>query len=180
MTIYDFNVKDTKGNDVSLGKYKGQVVLITNVASKCGLTPQYKGLQKIYDAYKNQGFSILGFPCNQFMGQEPGTNEEILSFCSLTYDVSFDIFGKIEVNGENTDPLYVYLKNELPTKEVVKSEKQTALYEHLEKYDNNLLKNENISWNFSKFLVNKEGKVVKRYEPYIEPEEIAKDIEVLL
>ena len=114
------------------------------------------------------------------MGQEPGTNEEILSFCSLTYDVSFDIFGKIDVNGENTDPLYVYLKNELPTKEVVKSEKQTALYAHLEKYDKNLLKNENISWNFSKFLVNQEGKIVKRYEPYIEPEEIVKDIEALL
>ena len=109
-SIYDFSVKDIDGKEVSMAQYKGKVLLIVNVASKCGLTPQYEGLETIYQKYKDQGLEILAFPCNQFLGQEPGTNDEIQSFCSLTYNVTFPIFDKIDVNGENESPLYTYLK----------------------------------------------------------------------
>ena len=139
--LYDLSVKDIKMNTVDLSSFKGKTLLIVNVASKCGFTPQYKDLQNLYDKYQDQGFEVLGFPCNQFGAQEPGTNEEVQSFCELTYNVSFKIFDKIDVNGSDASPLFKYLKHESP----------------------GILGTEAIKWNFTKFLVNKDGQVVKRF-----------------
>lgn len=155
--FYSFQVKDAKGELVSLEQYKGKVVVVVNVASKCGFTPQYKDLQELYDTYKDQGLEILGFPCNQFKEQEPGSIDEIQSFCSLTYGVEFPIMDKIDVNGENESPLYTYLKEE-----------QKGML------------GSSIKWNFTKFLVDKEGTVVKRYAPNINPLKMKKDIEKYL
>jgi glutathione peroxidase len=155
-TVYDFSVKDINGNDTPLANYKGQYLLIVNVASKCGFTPQYKGLEELHRDLKGKA-EVLGFPCNQFGKQEPGDAEEIKSFCSLTYDVSFPMFAKIDVNGSDADPLYKFLKNEKP----------------------GILGTEGVKWNFTKFLVNREGIVVKRYAPNDTPESIKKDIENL-
>jgi len=141
MSIYDFNVKDIKDNDISMSKYKNKVLLIVNVASKCGFTGQYEGLENLYQKYKDEDFMILGFPSNQFSNQEPGSNKEILEFCTLTYGVDFDMFAKINVNGENEIPLYTYLKKEA----------------------SGILGTESIKWNFTKFLVDKNGKVVDRF-----------------
>ena len=142
-TVYEFSVKDADLNEVSLGEYQDKVLLVVNVASQCGLTPQYKGLQDLYKKFNSNGFEVLGFPCNQFKGQEPGTNEEIQFFCTEKFNVSFKIFNKIDVNGPNTDPFYDFLKNE----------------------QSGVLGTKNIKWNFSKFLVNKNGEVVKRFSP---------------
>ena len=156
-TIYDFTVKDKQGNDVSLDQYKGKVLLIVNTATECGFTPQYEGLEELYKTYKDQGFEILDFPSNQFGGQAPGTNTEIANFCTSRFGTTFDRFAKIDVNGENEDPLYTYLK----------------------KVQGGLL-GDKIKWNFTKFLVDKEGKVVNRYSSQKKPENIASDIEKLL
>ena len=147
-SVYSFTMKDIDGNDVSLGKYRGQVLLLVNVASKCGFTPQYEGLQKLYMKYKDQGLVVLGFPANNFMGQEPGTNEEIKSFCSLKYNVTFPMFAKISVKGGDIHPLYKYL-----------TEKET-----------NPELGGDIKWNFSKFLVNRKGEISARFEPMVKPE----------
>lgn len=154
MSIYDFTVTTIDGQAESLEQYRGQVLLIVNVASKCGFTKQYEGLEKLYRHYREQGFSILGFPCNQFADQEPGSEEEIKNFCTLTYAVTFPLFAKIEVNGSNTHPLYAYLKNEQP----------------------GLLGSKAIKWNFTKFLVDRDGKVLKRYAPTDTPEKIGDDL----
>lgn len=156
-TIYDFTVKDNKGNDISLDKYKGKVLLIVNTATECGFTPQYQGLEELYKKYKDQGFEILDFPSNQFGGQAPGTDAEIANFCTSRFGTTFDRFAKIDVNGEKEDPLYTYLK----------------------KSQGGLL-GDKIKWNFTKFLVDKEGKVVNRYSSQKKPENIAKEIEKLL
>ena len=156
--IYEFTVKDANQNDYQISDLKGKAFIVVNVASKCGLTYHYEGLEDIYKKYKDKGLEILGFPCNQFGGQEPGTNEEIQFFCTEKYNVSFKIFDKIDVNGPNADPFYDFLKNEQP----------------------GVLGTKNIKWNFSKFLVNKDGKVVKRYSPTTKPEDIESDIENLL
>lgn len=156
MSIYDFTVKDIHGNDVSLSQYQGQVMLIVNTASKCGFTPQLAGLEELYQTYKDRGFVILGFPCNQFANQDPGTNEEIESFCQLNYGVTFPLFAKIEVNGPGEDPLYTYLKAE-----------KAGL-------------GKDIKWNFTKFLVDREGTVVARWGSPKKPANIAKDLEKLL
>ncbi|KAL5848208.1 hypothetical protein ACOSQ4_006221 [Xanthoceras sorbifolium] len=157
-SIYDFSVKDISGNDVSLSDYRGKVVLIVNVASKCGLThSNYKELNVLYEKYKNQGFEILAFPCNQFAGQEPGSNEEIQEVVCTMFKAEFPIFDKVEVNGKNAVPLYKFLK----------SEKGGFL-------------GDAIKWNFTKFLVDKEGKVVERYAPTTSPLKIEKDIQNLL
>lgn len=153
-TFHDFKVQDASSNTYDLSKHKGEVVLVVNVASKCGFTPQYKGLEQIYREFKNQGFTVLGFPCNQFGAQEPGNNQEIQQFCSLKYDVSFPIMSKIEVNGDKSDPVYKWLKASAP----------------------GLLGIEAIKWNFTKFLVSKEGQVLQRYAPQTEPKEISSDI----
>ena len=158
MSIYDFIVKDINGQEVSMSKYKNKILLIVNVASKCGFTPQYEGLEKLYETYKDKNFMILGFPSNQFSQQEPGTNEEIKSFCSLTYGVKFDMFSKIDVNGKNEIPLYTYLKKEA-----------TGIFG-----------TKNIKWNFTKFLINKNGKVIQRYATITKPKDIKKDIEIQL
>lgn len=157
MSIYDFSVKDTKGNDISLEQYKGKVLLIVNTATACGFTPQYKELQDLYLKYKDKGFEILDFPCNQFGKQAPGSNEEIASFCEIKYKTTFRTFAKIDVNGKNADPLYVYLKQQ----------------------EKGFL-GEAIKWNFTKFLIDKEGNVVDRYAPITRPSKIEDQIAELL
>jgi glutathione peroxidase len=157
-TVYDFTPKALDGLPKPLADYRGQVLLIVNVASKCGFTPQYEGLEALERKYAHRGFHVLGFPCNQFGGQEPGDAAEIANFCALTYDVTFPMFGKIEVNGAGADPLYAFLKHE----------------------KKGLLGSEAIKWNFTKFLVGPDGKVVARYGPGDKPESIAADIEALL
>lgn len=158
MSIYDFNVKTIDGQEISMSKYKGKVLLIVNVASKCGFTSQYEGLEKLFEKYKNENFMVLGFPSNQFANQEPESNEKIKEFCSLTYDVKFDMFAKIDVNGENEAPLYKFLKSN----------------------QKGILGSENIKWNFTKFLVDKNGNVVDRFASTTSPESIEKDIIKLL
>ncbi len=157
MSVYDFVMKDAEGVDVSLADYKGKVLLIVNTATGCGFTPQYNALEELYEKYKDQGFEILDFPCNQFGEQAPGTDAEITEFCAINFGVSFKQFSKIDVNGENEAPLYTYLKNEkggiLGTK---------------------------IKWNFTKFLVDREGNVVERYAPTVTPERIEPRIKDLL
>ena len=158
MSIYDFNVKTIDGEEISMSKYKGKVLLIVNVASKCGFTSQYEGLENLYEKYKNEDFMVLGFPSNQFANQEPQSNEKIKEFCSLTYEVKFDMFAKIDVNGENEAPLYKFLKSN----------------------QKGILGSENIKWNFTKFLVDKNGNVVDRFASTTSPESIEKDIIKLL
>lgn len=157
MEIYDFTVKDAKGQDVSLSEYKGKVLLIVNTATGCGFTPQYEGLQKLYDEYNQQGFEILDFPCNQFGNQAPGSDEEIIEFCQMKYNTTFRQFSKIEVNGDKEAPLYTFLK----------SKKGGVL-------------GKNIKWNFTKFLVDREGNVVDRYGSSETPAKIESDIKKLL
>ncbi len=154
MSIYDITVKDMTDKDVSLSKYKGKVLLIVNTATLCGFTPQYPGLQDLYVKYKDKGFEILDFPCNQFMGQAPGTVEEINKTCTTRFGITFQMFAKIDVNGKNESPLYTFLKAQTNGK--------------------------NIGWNFTKFLVDAEGNIVSRFEPTVKPEEIAPAIEKLL
>ena len=154
MSIYDYTVTTIDGESKSLGDYRDRAMLIVNVASKCGFTPQYKGLEALYRKYKDQGFEVLGFPCNQFGAQEPGSEAEIKQFCSLNYDVTFPMFSKVDVNGNNADPLYKYLKSE----------------------QKGLLGTEAIKWNFTKFLVDKSGNIVKRYGSNDSPESIDKAV----
>ncbi|MBL7546037.1 MAG: glutathione peroxidase [Bdellovibrionaceae bacterium] len=156
--FYDYTVKDEKNVDVSLSSFKGKTVLVVNVASKCGFTPQYTGLEEIYKKFKDKNFVIVGFPCNQFGFQEPGTNDEIQSFCKTSYDVTFPVMAKIDVNGNNASPLYRFLKEKAP----------------------GILGTEMIKWNFTKFLIDKNGNVIQRYAPKIEPKEIESDIARLL
>lgn len=158
MTFHDFAVTDAKGKKVSLSEFKGQVVLVVNVASQCGLTPQYEGLQALHDRFYERGLKIIGFPCNQFAGQEPGDNEEIQNFCETRFNVKFPVMAKVDVNGPNADPLYKYLKGEAP----------------------GLLGTEVIKWNFTKFLIGRDGKVLKRFAPTTKPENLAADIEAAL
>ena len=153
-SFYDYTVKNENNQDTALSLYKGKVVLVVNVASKCGFTPQYKGLEELYNKFREQGLEIVGFPCNQFGFQEPGTNDEIQSFCKMTYDVSFPVMFKVDVNGEAASPVYRFLKSEAP----------------------GLLGTEMIKWNFTKFLVGKNGQVISRFAPNTEPKDIEKDI----
>ena len=157
MNIYDFQVKDAKGNLVNLSEYKGKTLLIVNTATGCGFTPQYKGLQALYDKYQAKGFEILDFPCNQFGNQAPGTEDEIHQFCEINYKTTFRLFSKIDVNGKNESPLYTYLKGQ----------KGGFL-------------SKRIKWNFTKFLVDKTGKVVERFAPTATPESIEKKIASIL
>lgn len=153
--FFSFSVKGSQGEPVSLERYRGQVVVMVNVASKCGFTPQYKGLEELYQKYKDKGFVILGFPCNQFGGQEPGSDQEIQSFCQMNYGVSFPVMGKVEVNGDHADPVYKFAKQQAT----------------------GILGSEAIKWNFTKFLVNREGRVVERFAPQTEPVDLAKKVE---
>jgi len=158
MNLYEITVKTIDGKIGTLEEYRGQVLLIVNVASKCGFTPQYAGLERLYRCYREKGFAILGFPCDQFAHQEPGSDSEIKNFCSLTYDVTFPLFARIEVNGSHEHPLYAHLKKARP----------------------GLFGSEAIKWNFTKFLVDREGKVLKRYAPADSPEKIEFDIKELV
>jgi len=180
--IYDITVKDIDGSDVSLANYKGKVLLIVNVASKCGLTPQYEGLEALYLKYKDQGLEILAFPCNQFLGQEPGTNEEIQSFCSLNYNVTFPLFDKIDVNGEAESPLYTYLKEQAPFKGYPEGAEDFAsmLDEIHQKTGTGFDQGDAIRWNFGKFLVSKDGKTILRFEPMVSPTDLEEDIQRML
>lgn len=157
MSVYDYSVEDVTGKAISLENYQGKVLLIVNTATGCGFTPQYEGLEELYKKYQAEGFEILDFPCNQFANQAPGSNEEIQEFCQLKYHTTFQTFAKIEVNGENAAPLYQFLKNEKSG-----------------------LAGSKIKWNFTKFLVNKNGEVVARFGSATAPKKIAKDIEALL
>ena len=156
--LYDFNVVTNSREEQSMSIYKGKVLLIVNVASECGFTPQYEGLQKLYESYKDQGFEMLAFPCNQFGGQEPGTAKQIQNFCKTNFGVTFPLFAKIDVNGDDAHPLYVFLKNQTP----------------------GFMGTKSIKWNFTKFLIDKEGNVIKRFGSSTKPEKIAKEIETLL
>lgn len=156
-SIYDFHAKTLQGSDVSLRQYQGQVMLIVNTASKCGFTPQYEGLEKLYSQLHDRGLNILGFPCNQFGKQEPGNENEIGQFCQVNYGVTFPMFAKIDVNGDDAHPLYKFLKHEKP----------------------GLLGSERIKWNFTKFLVDRAGKVVARFAPMTKPEKIEGPIAAL-
>lgn len=158
MSVYDYSASLTAGSDVSLDKFRGKALLIVNTASACGFTPQYGDLQELYAKYGEKGFEVLAFPCNQFGSQESGSDAEIAKFCDLKFNVTFPIFQKVEVNGKNAHPLFQYLKKELP----------------------GLLGSQNIKWNFTKFLIDKNGKPVKRYAPKDKPKSFAKDIEELL
>ena len=158
MTVHDYSAKTIDGEDRKLSDYKGKVMMIVNTASKCGFTPQYQGLEKVFREFRGKGLVVLGFPCDQFGHQEPGDENEIKKFCSLNYDVSFPMFSKVDVNGDHAHPLFKYLKNEAP----------------------GLLGSRGIKWNFTKFLVDQSGKVVKRYGSMDKPESIIKDIEKLL
>lgn len=178
MTVHSFQTKLSNGEEVGLDLFKGKVLLIVNTASKCGLTPQYEGLEKLYEKYEEKGFTVLGFPCNQFGGQEPGTDEEISNFCSLNYQVKFPIFQKIEVNGEHAHPLYQHLREQAPEEENL--DKESKLYKYLSQNAPELMEGSTIRWNFTKFLIDQEGKVVRRYSPTTSPEEIEEDIEKLL
>jgi glutathione peroxidase len=157
-TVYDFSARDIEGREQSLGEYRGKVLLIVNVASECGFTPQYAGLEALQRKYAEQGFAVLGFPCNQFGAQEPEGEDQIRQFCKSRYDVTFPLFAKIDVNGARAHPLYAYLKSAEP----------------------GLLGSEAVKWNFTKFLVGTNGRVVKRYAPTTKPETIQGDIEIEL
>ena len=156
--IYEFSCLDSTGRKIDLSSYKGKALLIVNTASQCGFTPQLEGLEKLQQTYSSEEFSVLAFPCNQFGGQEPGSNEEIMEFCRLNYENTFPIFSKIDVNGDNADPLFDFLTNE----------------------KKGLLGTEKIKWNFTKFLINKEGEPVARYAPSTTPEKIQSDIDKLI
>lgn len=157
-SIYDFSAKTITGEDKSIAEFKGKVILVVNTASKCGFTPQFKGLEALYEQYKDKGFMVLGFPCNQFLSQDPGSDAEISEFCELNYGVTFPMFAKIDVNGPDAHPIFKHLAEEAP----------------------GLLGSKAIKWNFTKFLVDQNGKVVQRYAPALAPEKIAKDIQDLL
>ncbi|WP_200932468.1 glutathione peroxidase [Sphingomonas sp. Leaf412] len=156
--IDDLTVKAADGGAVALDAYRGKVLLVVNTASKCGFTPQYEGLEALHRTYGARGFAVLGFPCNQFGAQEPGDAAEIANFCTLTYDVTFPVFAKVDVNGANADPLFERLKAEAP----------------------GLMGSKAVKWNFTKFLIDREGRTVRRYAPTTRPEDIARDIEALL
>lgn len=177
MNIFNFTVIDAKNNEVSLEDYKGKVLLIVNTATGCGFTPQYEGLEKLYKQYKDKGFEILDFPCNQFLGQAPGTNEEIVTFCQTKYGVSFKTFSKIEVNGEKEDPLYKFLKSEAPND--LEDAELAPFIKKLESL-NQTFSGSDIKWNFTKFLIDKNGNVVERLAPTAKPEDIGEKIEELL
>lgn len=158
MSIYDYQANTLRGNEETLSKYEGKVLLIVNTASKCGFTPQYKGLQEVYDKFKDRGFEVLSFPSNQFASQEPGSSDEIEEFCQLNYGVTFPMYEKIDVNGDNAHPLFKHLTKEAP----------------------GALGSKRVKWNFTKFLVDREGRVLKRFAPTTTPESLQDEIQALL
>ena len=179
MAIYDYTVADRKGNEVSLGDFKGKVLLIVNTATGCGFTPQYKGLEDMYQKYREKGFEILDFPCDQFGHQAPGDDNEIHEFCTAKYHTTFPRFKKIEVNGENEIPLYTYLKSQKGFQGFT-GLKGALMNTVVGKIDPDFKNNANIKWNFTKFLVDRDGNVVERFESTVEPNKIEEKVSALL
>ena len=177
--IYDYKSLSNTGAEVNFSQYEGKVLMIVNTASKCGFTPQYDGLEELYRKYKDQGLVIIGFPCDQFAGQEPGSDEEIEEFCRLNHGVTFPLMAKTEVNGANAEPIFEYLKTQAPTEEY-KGIKAKATQKMLKGISKSVEKNSDILWNFTKFLISRDGSVVKRYAPTTEPKEIEADIKAML
>ena len=177
--IYEFKTHSNKGAEVDLAQYEGKVLMIVNTASKCGFTPQYDGLEALYQKYKDQGLVIIGFPCDQFAGQEPGSNEEIAEFCRINHGVTFPLMAKTEVNGANAEPIFEYLKSQAPTEEYngLKAKAAAKLFKTISK---SVEKDSDIKWNFTKFLVNRDGTSIKRYAPTTTPDEIEKDLKAML
>ena len=179
MSIYDLKVKNRNDEDVSLSDFKGKVLIIVNTATGCGFTPQYEGLEKLYDEYHDKGLEILDFPCNQFGNQAPGTDDEIHEFCALKYNTSFDQFTKIEVNGENESPLYTFLKSNIG-EDIITGMKNKMAMKAIEKISTSCKNKNDIKWNFTKFLVDREGNVVGRYSPTYKPEDMEEKIKELI
>ncbi len=179
MSIYDCKVKNRSGEDVSVSDYKGKVLLIVNTATGCGFTPQYEGLEKLYKEYHDKGLEILDFPCNQFGKQAPGSDDEIHEFCQFKYNTTFDQFSKIDVNGENASPLYTILKNEIGEDTISGMKKKMAM-KAVEKLSDTYKEDKDIIWNFTKFLVDREGNIVARYSPIMKPEDMEEKIKELI
>ena len=177
--IYDFKTLSNKGAEVDFAQFEGKVLMVVNTASKCGFTPQYDGLEALYQKYKEQGFVIVGFPCDQFAGQEPGSNDEIAEFCRLNHGVTFPLMAKTDVNGPNAEPIFEYLKSQAPTEEYsgLKAKATRILLKGLSK---SVEKDSDILWNFTKFLINRDCTVVKRYAPTTTPDYIEKDIQGMI
>ena len=179
MSIYDFKIKTRSGEEISTSDYKGKVLIIVNTATGCGFTPQYEGLEKLYKEYHEKGLEILDFPCNQFGNQAPGSDDEIHSFCALKYNTSFDQFVKIDVNGETESPIYTYLKSEVK-EDIIKGLKNKMAMGAIEKISTTCKNEGDIKWNFTKFLVDREGNVVARYSPTFKPEDMEEKIKELI
>ena len=179
MSIYDIKIKNRDGKDVSINDFKGKVLVIVNTATGCGFTPQYEGLEKLYKKYHDKGLEILDFPCNQFGNQAPGTDDEIHNFCSLTYNTSFDQFTKIDVNGESESPLYTFLKNEIAD-DTIEGIKNKMAMKAVEKISKTAKEKKDIKWNFTKFLVDREGNVIGRFSPTYKPEDMEEMIKKVI
>ncbi len=177
--IYDFKALTSKGKEIDFSQFQGKVLLIVNTASKCGFTPQFAGLEELNQKYKDKGLVIVGFPCNQFKEQDPGTDSQIEEFCQINYGVSFQIMKKIDVNGSSADPIFEYLKEQAPTEAYngLKAKAAKALFKTI---SNSVEKDSDIKWNFTKFLISKDGNTIKRYSPTTEPEKMESDIETML
>ena len=178
-TIYDFKALTSRGKELDFAQFEGKVLLIVNTASKCGFTPQFKGLEELNQKYKDQGLVIIGFPCNQFKEQDPGSDGQIEEFCQLNYGVTFQIMKKIDVNGENADPIFVYLKEQAPTEEYhgLKAKAAKALFK---KISDSAKTESDIQWNFTKFLISRDGKTIQRFAPTAEPKDFEKEVVALL
>ena len=177
--IYDFKALNNKGLDFDFAQFEGKVLMIVNTASKCGFTPQYDGLEALYQKYKDQGLVIVGFPCDQFAHQEPGSDEEIAEFCRINHGVTVPLMSKVDVNGKDAHPIFEYLKSQAPTEEY-KGLKAKATHAMLKGISKSVEKDSDILWNFTKFLINRDGTVVKRFAPVTTPEEMEKDIQAML
>ena len=179
MSIYDYSVKNRNGENFSISNYKGKVLIIVNTATGCGFTPQYEGLEKLYKEYHDKGLEILDFPCNQFGNQAPGSDDEIHQFCQFKYNTSFDQFSKIDVNGDNESSLYTCIKNEVK-EDIIEGMKNKLAMKAIDKISTTCKKDGDIKWNFTKFLVDREGNVVERYSPTYKPEDMEEAIKNLL
>lgn len=179
MSIYDYKVKNRNGEEIPISNYKGKILIIVNTATGCGFTPQYEGLEKLYKEYHEKGLEILDFPCNQFGNQAPGNDEEIHQFCQFKYNTSFDQFSKIDVNGETESPLYTFIKNEIKEDEIEGMKNKVAM-KAVEKISSTCKKQGDIKWNFTKFLVDREGKVVSRFSPTFKPEDMEERVKELI
>ncbi|MBR1576502.1 MAG: glutathione peroxidase [Bacteroidales bacterium] len=180
MSVYDFKTRSGKGAEVELSQYQGKVLLIVNTASKCGFTPQYDGLEALYQKYKDQGLVILGFPCDQFGHQEPGSNEDIEQFCRLNHGVTFPLMAKTEVNGENAEPVFAWLYAQKPFAGFGEGDTAAFMDQMLAKQDPDYASNPDIKWNFTKFLIDRKGQPVARFEPTVAPEAMESEIRKLL